>query len=98
MLFLDLITCFLNSLKQEEEPICYDTEIWFPLSTAPTRGRSIEVEVLCRNGTIKVAHYACDLSGEEQPAYRGWFERVTPTYNSEVDAIAWRHINCKLEL
>ena len=33
------------------------------------------VEVELAGGDICQAHWASDLSGEEQPPYRGWFRR-----------------------
>lgn len=45
---------------------------WRDIRTAPHNAE--EVEVCMANGVIHPrAHFACDLSGEEQPAFRGWF-------------------------
>lgn len=50
------------------------TRQWNPMTTAP-RDAS-EVLVLTRDGRELVAHWADDSSGEEQPAFRGWFRAV----------------------
>lgn len=44
---------------------------WRPWSSAPKN--ATWVEVLLRDRTVKVAHWAEDLSGEEQPPFSGWF-------------------------
>jgi len=48
-------------------------EAWRPISSAPQTQE--DVRVLNANGE-HVAHYACDLSGEDQPPFRGWFTEV----------------------
>lgn len=42
-----------------------------------------------KDGREVEAHYACDLSGENQPPFEGWFER-RGTYFSAVEPVAWR--------
>ena len=45
---------------------------WQPISTAPKNAKSIRV--LMKDGTIhEDAHWAQDLSGEDQPPFIGWF-------------------------
>lgn len=45
---------------------------WQPINTAPKNAKRIEV--MMSDGTIhKDCHYACDLSGECQPPFEGWF-------------------------
>lgn len=51
------------------------TSTWWFIETAPRN--ATEIEVMMENGEILVAHWACDLSGEEQPPFRGWFTRKT---------------------
>jgi hypothetical protein len=47
---------------------------WQPIETAP-KGRDIVVLTKNRAGChgYLIAHYASDLSGEEQPPFEGWF-------------------------
>lgn len=52
---------------------------WNSMGSAPHD--ATEVRVVMADGTVyERAHWACDLSGEEQPAFRGWFR---PYYNSD---------------
>jgi len=45
---------------------------WNPMASAPMRSQHIRV--VCRDGTVhEDAHWTSDLSGEEQPAFQGWF-------------------------
>lgn len=44
---------------------------WRTLSSAPNDSRWIEMELQDRK--IVRAHYACDLSGSDQPPFKGWF-------------------------
>jgi hypothetical protein len=48
--------------------------------------------LLLNNGTTVRAHYAEDLSGEDQPPFRGWFEEMGSHGFSEVsgDPIGWK--------
>lgn len=43
---------------------------WQPISTAAEK--AVWVEVWNGKQVIR-AHFACDLSGDEQPPFRGWF-------------------------
>jgi hypothetical protein len=47
---------------------------WQPMSSAPKNATDVEVQTPA--GEVLVAHWACDLSGEDQPPYRGWFKKV----------------------
>jgi hypothetical protein len=47
--------------------------IWQPIETAPRNATWLLVKMA--DGMIYRAHWACDLSGEEQPPFRGWFIR-----------------------
>lgn len=58
----------------EEKPKFMTTEEWQPMSTAPKNATN--VEVLTAEGKQLVAHWAEDLSGEDQPAFSGWFIKV----------------------
>jgi hypothetical protein len=63
----------LPVLTKEQKAL--QAEGWQPMATAPKGGYPIQhVQLLEADGTIhKDAHWACDLSGEEQPAFMGWF-------------------------
>ncbi|MGQ0621337.1 MAG: hypothetical protein ACT4QA_15670 [Panacagrimonas sp.] len=48
---------------------------WRSMDTAPRN--TTDVRVRMADGTEHArAHWACDMSGEEQPPYRGWFVPV----------------------
>lgn len=47
---------------------------WQPIATAPQDAS--EVRLRSGNGEC-IGHWACDLSGSEQPPFRGWFRSVT---------------------
>jgi hypothetical protein len=50
-----------------------DIEGWNTIDTAPLHQQ--DIRVLNAYGE-HVAHYACDLSGEDQPPFKGWFAEV----------------------
>ncbi len=56
---------------------------WKTMESAPKDAREVLVLVE-RNGIrfVMVAHWASDLSGEEQPAFRGWFYNTGYGYNA----------------
>lgn len=56
---------------------------WRPIATAPLD--STWIIVLMRNGDIFRAHFAENLSGEEQPAFSGWFVNCGGTTHREID-------------
>ena len=60
---------------------------WKYLKTAPKD--SSWFEGLTRNGEIVKVHYACDMSGEDQPAFKGYFKDCG-SYFAHVDIIKWR--------
>lgn len=63
---------------------------WQPVTTEQHHGKWLGV--MMADGEIVRAHWAQDMSGEEQPPYRGWFERFG-TFMREVDApILWKAI------
>lgn len=51
---------------------------WQRMFSAPTDCTWIEIE--CSDGAIVRAHFAQDLSGEEQPSYSGWFVAVNDAH------------------
>lgn len=47
-------------------------ERWLPMTSAPKN--CTHVRVLMKEGTVhEDAHWASDLSGEDQPPFEGWF-------------------------
>jgi hypothetical protein len=61
---------------------------WQHMDTAPKN--ATEVEVLTRDDKIVVAHWASDLSGEEQPPFRGWFVRKASYFGEIETPKEWR--------
>lgn len=64
---------------------------WEPIATAPRNATWIQV--LMTDGTEQRAHWAQDLSGEEQPAFRGWFVKagsVDPYMRQIGEPIGWK--------
>lgn len=56
---------------------------WQPIASAPMTGPVLWVDTW--NGReVQRAHYACDLSGEYQPAFQGWFSRGGKDWHKEV--------------
>lgn len=69
--------------------------LWNPMASAPKNGEHICVQM--SDGTIhEDAHWASDLSGEEQPPFEGWFRPVkdsrgrTTSYTYIGEPVAWR--------
>lgn len=64
---------------------------WLPMSSAPRN--ATEIEGLMPHGTILRVHFAEDLSGEDQPAFSGWFVPGGRNGFREVETpTAWRPI------
>lgn len=66
-------------------------EGWRSMTSAPTKGPIVEVEVKTKDGRVVDAHFARDLSGDEQPPFEGWFEQAGSGF-AQVEAVAWRPI------
>lgn len=66
---------------------------WRSMESAPRDSRWIEVE--CEDGSVHRAHYACDLSGEDQPAFEGWFEDCVSWYRQVRNVVGWR-MTCQI--
>lgn len=67
---------------------------WQSMNTAPKN--ATDVEVVTPDGNQVIAHYAENLSGEEQPAFRGWFTQVGTgrgAYFREIKPSRWRPLN-----
>jgi hypothetical protein len=69
-------------------PAPTDSEPWQEMGTAPLNATWVEVRM--KDGTVLRAHWASDLSGEEQPPFEGWFiDRGTYMLGID-DPYAWR--------
>ena len=65
---------------------------WLSMDDAP-KGRTVRVKL--KSGEILDAHFAQDLSGEEQPPFKGWFKqrsKAQPEYGFvQIDEpIGWK--------
>ncbi len=60
---------------------------WSDMSCAPKDSTWIEVETT--GGNIVRAHWASDMSGEEQPPFEGWFVKRGDTFY-QIQPIHWR--------
>lgn len=70
---------------------------WRSISEAP-KGKSVRVKL--KSGKTLTAHFAQDLSGEEQPPFKGWFterSKIHPEYGYvEIETpIAWKPLENK---
>lgn len=64
---------------------------WFPMTIAPRNATAIKVKM--RDGTIhQSAHWASDLSGEEQPPFQGWFIPNGVSNDGIEDPLGWMPI------
>jgi hypothetical protein len=70
-----------------------DDDRWMPMESAPINGYPSSIQHVrgkLRDGSIvEDMHYAQDLSGEDQPPFKGWFEHVYAGTYIEVDPVAW---------
>ena len=63
---------------------------WQLMDTAPKNATWVEV-VLPGGASTCLAHWASDLSGEEQPKFQGWFRRLGDHFRKIIPPpIAWR--------
>ena len=67
---------------------------WLPTDEAP-KGRTVRVKL--KSGQVLEAHFAQDLSGEEQPPFQGWFKQRSakhPEYGFVQidDPVGWREV------
>lgn len=67
------------------------------MNTAPRNATTIQVRMA--NGQVHPdCHWACDLSGEDQPPFKGWFVPVTDhegkviRYNQIATPRAWKPV------
>lgn len=61
---------------------------WQPIKTAPRNASW--VDVLMGDGTVQRAHWASDLSGEDQPPFEGWFVNRGTYFEGIPEPVAWR--------
>lgn len=64
---------------------------WNPIKTIPKD--CTEVIILSENGKEYTGHYACNLSGEEQPAFEGIFYKTGNYYSEVPRPISWKNKN-----
>lgn len=61
---------------------------WQPITAEQQHGKWLDV--MMADGEIVRAHWAQDMSGEEQPPYRGWFRRIG-SFNGQIgEPILWK--------
>jgi len=71
-----------------EELAVVPTPKWQPIATAPRNASWMLVRL--PNGDVRRAHWAEDLSGSEQPAFRGWFVATSSvSYGDIPDPTHW---------
>lgn len=63
---------------------------WQDINSAPKNSKWIEG--LTKRDEIVKCHYACNLSGEEQPAFEGFFQKAGNSF-FQVEILKWRNIN-----
>lgn len=65
------------------------SEAWQPMASAPRNATWVQVKM--KTGETMEAHWASDLSGEDQPPFEGWFTHGGENYFRWIpDPIAWR--------
>lgn len=63
---------------------------WQPMSSAPRNATWVELRG--KDGLVERAHWASDLSGEDQPPFEGWFKESTKCFvGINFEPVAWRH-------
>lgn len=81
----------LELRQTREGDLAYEELVygWKPIATAPRNATKVEVRM--SDGTIyKDAHWACDLSGDEQPPFKGWFIPGGDGFIGIPEPEAWR--------
>jgi len=84
---------FQDALNPSDDIIYqYGENAWKTIAEAP-KAQTVEV-LLSDEKTIVEAHWASDLSGEEQPPFEGWFVKAGEHSYSQIKTpVAWREIN-----
>lgn len=62
---------------------------WRDLASAPKNATDVELCLSFKSGEKCIGHWAEDLSGDEQPPFRGWFTKCGSGFTG-VKPIAWR--------
>ena len=63
---------------------------WRDMESAPDTTENILVNT--KHGEY-IAHFAQDLSGEDQPAFKGWFTKTGPHDYQQVTPIGWKPLS-----
>lgn len=71
---------------------------WYSMEAAPKNCTHIDL-LMADKQVIRDAHWASDLSGEEQPPFEGWFVKVSESLYRQVDGdhptqqpVGWRPV------
>lgn len=72
---------------------------WAPIATAEKTTR-IDIQIITREGVVHpCCHWASDLTGEDQPAFQGWFYPIMDDtnekilyYNQVVNPLGWKPV------
>jgi hypothetical protein len=68
-------------------------EGWLPMESAPKNATWVMVKM--KDGEELEAHWAQDLSGENQPPFKGWFMKNSHTMIQIETPIKWKPIKSK---
>lgn len=64
------------------------SKTWQKMASAPRNATWVQVKM--KDGRVLRAHWASNESGEEQPAYRGWFQDCGSYFRGINNPVAWR--------
>lgn len=77
-----------NLMNQLRFP--FDHKFWNSMDRVPHYRIVREIVVLLESGKEVKAHWAEDLSGEEQPAFSGWFTKCGNHSYIQIEPKAWK--------
>jgi len=80
----DLVGLWLEAARAEGEA---NAPTWRSMDSAPKDASWVRVRT--RDGKVHRAHYAEDMSGSEQPPFRGWFIEVGGSFVGLRNPEAW---------
>lgn len=84
-------TCHRCGAKREKQPAP-----WRPMHEAPIDDPEMRwITGQLADGSQVAMHYACDLSGEEQPPFQGWYAAYEDTLRRgfyQVHPLRWRPV------
>lgn len=85
--------CQAHKAAEHEEPLSPELIAagWLPMWTEPRQARSFRA-LMSDGSELPDVHFAEDLSGEEQPAFSGWFVPCGPGFVAVKKPLAWRPI------